>query len=151
MLYLRPERFPLAWVGLCLLLALGCGRSHGDGAGFPVAGTVTLDGDQLTGGVVLFFPDPGKGNKSTSRPAGAIDAHGSYTLLVQWDESIPPGWYKVAVQAFESAGGGNHPRSLRQRPPLLIPSVYTRPETSNLEVEVVENPATGAYDLHLAR
>jgi hypothetical protein len=109
----------------------------------PVEGTVTLDGKPLTTGTVIFSADADRGNTSPHEPRGPIDDRGRYKLSIQSQPGAPPGWYKVAVASFRSEGLG-------VPPVYLAPPVYANPRTSPLEpVEVVENPAPGAYDLKL--
>jgi hypothetical protein len=108
-----------------------------------VQGKVTFDGRPVTTGTVIFSPDAGRGNTSLHEPRGSLDEQGHYRLSIQTEPGSPPGWYKVGVVSTRSRGLGV--------PPIyLIPRVYSNPQTSPLApVEVVENPAPGAYDLKL--
>jgi hypothetical protein len=131
---------------------MGCADESGVGKTFPVTGTITLDGQPLVAKttVVLFKPDADKGNASAFDPTGTVDGQGQYTLLTKGKKGAPPGWYKIAVTAHE--GRSEHPKgTLRHRPVAraVIPGRYGQPETSDLSIEVVENPSPGAYDLKL--
>jgi hypothetical protein len=134
------------------ILATGCPDASGVGQTFPVSGTITLDGQPLVAKttVVLFMPDAAKGNGSPFEPTGTVDGQGRYTLVTKNKPGAPPGWYKIAVTAHE--GRSEHPKgTLRHRPVAhaVIPSKYGQPDTSDLSIEVVENPAPGAYDVKL--
>jgi hypothetical protein len=66
----------------------------------------------------------------------------------------PPGWYKVIVTAVAEppehpkAPGKHAGRPVAQS---LLPAKYGQAKTSDLALEVVEQPASGAYDLKLRR
>ena len=132
--------------------ALGCGDDSGVGKTFPVAGKVTINNVPLTARstIVLFKPDASKGNSSTFEPSGTVDGEGNYTLQTKGKRGAPPGWYKVVVTAREESPPA-HPKSPRHRPVArsLAPAKYGQANTSDLSIEVVENPPPGAYDLKL--
>jgi hypothetical protein len=130
---------------------LGCGDDSGVGKTYPVAGKVTLDDEPLTAmsGTVLFKPDASKGNTSSFEPVGNLDEQGNYTLNTKGKKGAPPGWYKVIVTATGEmlpAKGNVHPR-----PKSLVPAKYGQDKTTNLFIEVVDDPAAGAYDLKLTK
>jgi len=110
----------------------------------PVEGKVTVGKKPLTTGFVVFYPDAAKGNISKEEPRGTLDAEGNYRLLTHTKNGAAPGWYKVAVTAADQLDP-NNPYFTKWR----IPERYIDPRTSKLTVEVVENPAAGAYDLRL--
>jgi hypothetical protein len=144
---------PAAWLtvaGCALLLAAGCAERTEDGPGFPVAGKVTVDGEALKSGMVLYVPDARRGNHSSVRPAGQIDEKGSYTLSAEGKRNIPPGYYIVVVQAFEPLpkDAKSH-RSMRVRGRPLVQPAYGAPTTSGLRVEVKGDAAPTDYDLRL--
>lgn len=132
----------------------GC-DSSGVGRTFPVTGKVTVDGQPLTAKttVLLFKPDAAKGNTSSFEPTGTVDADGNYKLATNGKSGAPPGWYQVVVTAREEAAPV-HPKALKQHRPVarsLLSFKYGKVETSGLSIEVVENPAPGAYDLKLSK
>ncbi len=137
------------------LLAVGCGGGDsGLGKILAVSGKVTLDDRPLTAEstMVLFKPDAAKGNTSPFEPAGTVDPRGSYTLVTKGRKGAPPGWYRVVVTATEP--GNDKPKGPRHRRPVprsLLPSKYGQASTTDLVIEVVENPRPGAYDLKLNR
>jgi hypothetical protein len=135
-------------------MASGCRDNSGVGLTFPVAGKVTIGDTPLTATstVVLFKPDTSRGNTSPFEPAGTVDAQGIYVLTTRGKHGAPPGWYKVVVTAREEATTV-HPQNPRHRPMAksLVPRKYGLENTSDLSIEVVKNPASGAYDLKLTK
>jgi hypothetical protein len=150
---MRPAILPrtICPLALALLgLLAGCNRDPaGVGTTYPVAGKVTVAGAPLRSGSVSFRPDSSRGNNTPHEPAGAIGPDGAYRLFTAGKEGAPPGWYYVAVTAVEPADpSGPDP----YRPPRsLIAARYGKAETSGLAVEVVADPAPGAYDFRLER
>jgi hypothetical protein len=135
---------------------IGCGGDSVDV--LPVTGRVTVDGEELhaKSGNVTFVPDKAKGNTTTFEPSGHLDEKGNYTLYyAQGKKGAPPGWYKVQVAASLQQGDQPietpRPRGGPPPPPPLFKSKFTRSTTSGLEVEVVKNAASGAYDLKLTK
>jgi hypothetical protein len=135
----RPRRALLATICALGLAALaGCG-----GAEFqkvPVSGTVTIDGKPFSGGVLHFYPDSAKGNTVRADCLSPV-RDGKFNLLttaVRDKDSgpgAPLGKYKVYLDTTVPGAPENiHPR-------------FTGPEKTTVEVEVVENPAPGAYDI----
>src|SRR5262249_35893896 len=147
---------PRSFLGFsCLAFAVvGCGSSFKT---VPVSGRVLVDGEPLTIGnaTVLFKPDASKGNKSKLDFAGKVDNEGNYSLYYgKGNAGVAPGWYKVAVVAMESPQTRPEPNKERPKGPpprrrSLIDTKYTLPASSGIEIEVVENPTPGAYDLNL--
>jgi hypothetical protein len=151
----RPwHRLRQAVCTLALTTVAGCGDSSG---ALPVSGQVTVDGEPLHagGGTVTFVPDKDRGNTATAQPSGPLDADGNYTLYYAVGKpGAPPGWYRVQVVASKLGPGTKTARPPQfgfQPPPPLIDPKYVSAATSGLEVEVVRNPAAGAYDLHLTK
>lgn len=113
----------------------------------PVVGKVTVNGTPLGAGSVSFHPDAGKGNTTPHIPVGKLDAEGTYKLMSATKEGAPPGWYKVTVSAQEPID----PKNPYAPPKHLISPKFSDAGTSGLDVEVVDRPAEGAYDLKLAK
>lgn len=147
----RLRLLPLAT--LAVILISGCGDS-GVGPTFPVAGKVTLQNEPLTAKntIIMFKPDASRGNSSPFTPTGTVDAEGNYTLKTKGKNGAPPGWYKVVVTARDETPT-EHPKSPKHRPVArsLLPARYGQDKTTDLSIEVVENPAPGAYDLKLKK
>ena len=129
--------------GLLGALLSGCGQGE---TLVPVTGKVTIDGKPLGTGSVTFEPDSSKGTKAQVA-AGEIDAQGNYKLMSGGKEGAAPGWYKVAVIAQEPADSKN-PYAI---PKSIVNSKFRDVKTSNLSVEVVANPAPGAYDFKVTK
>jgi hypothetical protein len=141
-----------AW--LVAVLAAGCSGVSSVGKTFPVTGKVTIDNEPLTAPstVVLFQPDIVRGNPSPFEAVGTVDTNGNYKLTTKDKSGAVPGWYKVVVTATSSAAEhAKSPHGSRPVPRSLLPPKYGLADTSDLAIEVVENPAPGAYDLNLTR
>lgn len=141
----------IGWFLLALAVAgMGAGcRSDSADKLVPVSGQVTVQGKKLHLGAVSFRPDPSRGNAGLHHPTGEIDASGKYELFTAGSKGAPLGWYKVLVFADENQPSGQaaHP----VMPCWLVNVKYTREESTDLFVEVVDAPSPGAYDLTLSR
>lgn len=112
---------------------------------FPVKGQVRLEGQILSTGSVSLRPDePGR----WQHPTGLIGADGVYSVFTDHREGAPPGRYKVVVFAHETlqSRAGTAAPGL---PKSLISTRYHDPQTTPLAINVVAQPAPGAYDLEL--
>jgi hypothetical protein len=146
---------PVAWRRWLMLLGIGCGvlatgfgcRQGAEETGelMPVLGKVTVNGERLRSGQVIFRPDAEHGNLSRHEPRGAIDRDGNFELATAGKKGVAPGWYQVAVIATEPFDRAN-PYVL---PKSLIPIKYNDPKTSGLRVEVVRSASPAAYDIEL--
>jgi hypothetical protein len=123
----------------------GCGDPSDVGRMVPVVGKVTASGKPVKAGSVSFRPDKSKGNTSAHEPYGEIDADGNYKLYTGKKEGAPAGWYRVAVFAGEPVEAGNRSGQAKW----YANPKYAAAESSGLTIEVVEQPAPGAYDLKL--
>ena len=124
--------------------AAGCGKDADKR--FTVEGKVLFGDQPLKAGYITFYPDPAQGNASKEVPSGKIDAQGTYEIWTGTKKGAAPGRYKVAVTAADQIDPKN-PYFTKW----LIPERYIDPKTSKLTVEVVEQPAAGAYDFKLER
>ena len=134
-----------AVVLVCLLSVgapSGCGNRRPQTA--PVTGKVTLDGKQVTGGVIFFYPEEG-------RPAtGIIGSDGTYVLQTfEAGDGAIPGKYRVTIQDHRTGGPpSTDPNALSQpvaKP--IFPPKYANRQTSPLEEEVAAGPNTLNFDL----
>src|SRR5262249_8279350 len=137
------NRFLLG-VTLCGLvwLSSGCG---GGAKLTPVSGRVTMNGKPLTSGYVNFRPNKTKGNTFGGEPIGEINAQGEYTLQTKGKPGAPLGAYKVTVSVTGPMTEDNTKATTKS----LINPTYGNPDTTPLEVEVVAEPKSGAYDLQI--
>lgn len=134
---------PLAALVITLVTMAGCGPSYPETA--PVTGKVTLDGQPLSTGKIVFYPKEG-------RPAmGQIEPDGTYTLTTfEEGDGALPGEHKVTIKATEVVGG-QMPKSFEEEVALgtkggptmspgelkwLAPSKYAQRETSPLAATV---------------
>ncbi len=109
----------------------------------PVKGKVTVDGEPLKQGSIVFRPDADKGNTLALEPAAQIADDGTYELNTRGKPGAPPGAYRVTVMAQVPLD----PKNPYSRGKLLVPQEYTAKDTTPLRIEVVDHPAPGAYDL----
>jgi hypothetical protein len=128
---------------ICLLAMTAAGCEKSGPKMVQVEGKVTYQGKPVPRGYVSFYPDAKKGNKSMEVPNGTID-EGSYHMVTRVHDGLTPGWYTVAVSAAEQIDPKN-PYFTKW----LVPDKYANPKTSKLQMEVVDNPAPGAYDINL--
>jgi hypothetical protein len=121
-----------------LLATAGCGGMKV----VPVNGTAKLDGKPLAGFVVTFNPDTEKGHSGDMDCSGRIGPDGNFALRTddrfKVYKGAPPGWYKVTIWSPDDK-------------PLPVNKKYTDIKKTDLSIEVVENPAPGAYDLKFTK
>ena len=120
----------------------------------PVVGTVKVQGKPLTLGWITFYPDEARGNTSARLPLVEITTDGTYELTTNGKPGAPPGFYKVVIAATRDVIPVRPPRTQDGKPaPLnwLTHEKYTKPQSTDLLIEVVENPAPGAYDLEVSK
>jgi hypothetical protein len=137
-----------------LVLVLGCGDGSPPIRTLPVAGTITVDGEPLRAqeGTVLFKPNKVKGNTTSWEPFGSIDGNGRYSLQTAGKRGAPPGWYRVIVAAYETPPTGKPSAMFKPAHyDVRVNRRYGDAKTSGLEVEVVEKPESGPYDLKLTK
>lgn len=137
---------------LAAALAAGCGGPPPEKF-VAVSGRVTVGGKALGTGQIGFIPDEAQGNAHPEYPMGLLQPDGAYTLATNDKGGVRPGWYKVVVWAwaeplpaapvFDANGQPKLPRS-------LAAAKYSKKETTDLRVEVVEAPAPGAYNFDLS-
>lgn len=132
-----------------LTLIAGCGRALPETS--PVEGRVTLDGEPLSTGTIMFFPSQG-------RPAaGVIGVDGTYrlTTFVENDGAVL-GSHTVTIQA-DGVIGGDNPKSYSDeikgvqfgelRP--IVPGKYAVRETSGLTADVKAQPEPNQINFQL--
>jgi hypothetical protein len=144
---MKPAR--IAPVVLAILLLCGC--SNGPKR-VPAAGIVELDGRPMEGGILMFEPDVSKGNNARVSCSSPVRG-GRYELQTAGVErsdsgpGIPLGWYKICVRANRPGA----PPAFPGQPVLDIDPKYLDPQKSPVSIEIVENPAPGAYDLKFTK
>jgi hypothetical protein len=129
-----------------LTSVVGCGGVRR----IPVAGTVTLDGQPINDGHLVFTPDTAKGNTHRISCTSRIQ-DGHYNLEtngVTRSESgpgVPLGWYKVTFRMLEESTK-KHPIA-----PVNVNDKYRNVETTPLSVEVKDNPDPDAYNFKMTK
>ncbi|MEO0530086.1 MAG: hypothetical protein AAF266_05840 [Planctomycetota bacterium] len=124
---------------LAVLLLSGCSQSPFDA---DATGTITLDGNPVPPGVVIFAAEkPGAGASK-----GNIE-DGRYVIITRHERGLDPGKYRVAVRVFDK---GTPPapgeRQMAKLAP-LVPEKYLDPKTSGLEYEV--KPGSNEINIEL--
>lgn len=127
----------------------GCGTDD-VGTIYPVSGRVLRNNKpiKVRSGYVVLKPDTEKGNDTKFEPSATIDSDGRYVIYTKERKGAPPGWYKVVITAT-----GETPKPTRSRstsrpvPKPVLPARYGQAKTTPLSIEVVADPAAGAYDL----
>ena len=112
---------------VCVMLPGGCNSSTPPGP-VTVRGRVTFQGQPLTGGLIVFAPDPDRGSGGRPIP-GEIGPDGTFQLRHNGAEEIPPGWYRVAIAVVPDSSALSSGK-------LLFPLQLARPDRSGLMREV---------------
>lgn len=130
------RRFLIAFGGIALCFAAGCGQDRLNMPTGTVSGKITVAGKPLEKGRVNFTADKGGfGASGTVKPDGAYSLEGP----------IPTGGYKVFI-TFELAPSE---RSKPEAQALLksVPQKYQSLEKSDLKALVKENQNQFDFDL----
>lgn len=129
------------WMALTavLIVALaGCSR----GLESSVSGLVTLDGQPIGPGFLVFAPA-----ESNHNPArGAIQLDGHYALKTINTRGLPAGKYQVSVTVLDQPTVAPGERSMVAATS-RIPEKYNNPQTSGLEFDV--QPGGNTIDIEL--
>lgn len=145
---MRTRLPQLIAIALVATMTLGCDRGPKRAR---VHGKVTVGGQPITKGVVMFYPDDG-------RPAiGQIEPDGSYELTT-YDpgDGALLGEHLVTIEALEVEDLGPQPKSLLEetaapaRPPRvrwLVPEQYADRSTSPLTATVDDKVNKIDFDL----
>lgn len=131
----------------CALLAAligvgGCGIKR-----IPTSGTVTLDGQPVTVGVLQFIPDASKGNKLRLAASGAI-SNGKWNLATSAVErrdtgsGAPVGWFKVV---YINPNEGNI--GVKEGP--NVAAKYKDEQTTPISIELKDPPPAEGYKIAL--
>ena len=139
------------WLCLLFLTLTGC---HGDGRSptGSVEGTVTVDGQPLDEGTIIF-ESPGKRPASGEIRAGKIVNVMTYVA----GDGVPTGSQKVAINATVATSSISVPDNPGQVMPVdanymgvgesLIPAKYNNPETSGLTAEIKPGKNSLQFDV----
>lgn len=139
----KARSIKIQWAALSIAAALavlvGCRRGSMES---EVSGTVTLDGNKIGPGMVVFSPVVAHGRSAT----GSIESNGSYKLETSRDAGLASGSYRVAVSVRKM------PENVKRgdRPPpgkLLIPEKYEDDTKSGLQYDV--SPGRNTINIEL--
>jgi hypothetical protein len=106
-------------VAVLLASAAGCGGGADQLA--PVQGRVFFRGRPLTGGTIVFVPDPERGGRGPLA-LGEIGPDGHYHLLSDGRHGAVPGWHRITVAGSDAE--------------MPLPRSYSDPERSGKSCEV---------------
>ena len=124
-----PCRMSLSQLLLAgIIAAAGC---SGSGMESEVSGKVTLDGQPVGPGAVVFAPVDGQSNPAD----GAIQLDGSYFLKTSREVGLKPGDYKASVSVFDQPEVKPGERSMIPAK-LVTPQKYADTENSGLQYTV---------------
>jgi len=130
---LHKSRWHLACLVNLLVLAMAGGCSRAPERTYPVQGLVTLNGEPLTSGTVLFETLEPTAGGGTYTARGEIDSHGHYTLgTFTADDGAVAGRHRAAIVPSNVglSDGADHAAAS------IVPDEYTSPRTSPLQFEV---------------
>jgi hypothetical protein len=130
-------------LSICVGLSIGCGSESVKLV--PASGRVTVNGKPLTAGTVTFRPDKSKGNTFGGEPMGELNSEGVYTIETNGKPGAPLGSYKVTIMS----SGPTTEDNTKVKAQSLVNMTYFHADTTPLTIEVVQQPAAGAYDLKL--
>jgi hypothetical protein len=125
---------------ICVALCSGCGKPSLPLV--PVSGKVTVGDKPVTSGQVTLIPLEKNENQKDSS-SGSIDENGEYKIFTGGGEGAPLGKYKVTVTPLMMPSGNT------KAPSAPFARKYGDATATTLKIEVVSNPAAGAYDLKL--
>ena len=121
--------FRIGIVCIALTVAGGCGKSKP--ADTVVRGQILYRGEPVSGGLIVFAPNPDRGSDGPVATA-TLNDDGSFTLTAPDGKPVAPGWYRIAVAP--TAGSVRVPTADRPYPGL--PAKYRNPSLSGLDREI---------------
>lgn len=137
------RRFLVPRCRLLVLFAAVVGCNPSGASLTPVKGKVTVDGQPVTSGHVVYVPTDATDTAGLS--AGTIDSNGEYTISTGGKSGAPLGKYKVMVSP------NTVPVQGATAPAGAFNAQYQDPKKTPLTKEVVSSAAPGAYDLQLTK
>jgi hypothetical protein len=136
-------RWFVSLVALVVLWNAGCGGDSDSPNTVRVSGKVTLNGQPLTSGEVVFIPKEGGG---LHRPGiGQLDDDGTFVLMSFGKEGIEPGDYKVIVRPLPAEDGDKKDAVVTSP----IPEKYQSAESSGFEETVDESDKGKVFEFDL--
>ncbi len=145
-----------------LIFGGACNKGTNKPKTYPVAGTVTMNGQPVAGATVTFTPKQptSPGQPGPTGASAQTNEQGRYEIgtFAKGDGAIP-GEYLVSVTKYEGAApaGGSGASQEEYRPPMpgeeapvpknVLPQQYANPNTSGLSFAVEAKNNT--YDIKL--
>jgi len=139
-----------AGIACALLSALvgvtGCGIKR-----IPTSGTVTLDGQPVTEGVLQFIPDVSKGTTYRVSCSGPI-SNGKWNLATSGMEradtgtGAPTGWFKVI---YTLPNEGSKAPGATGTAPNKVAAKYRQESTTPISIELTDPPPADGYKIEL--
>ena len=121
-------------ITLALASALGLCSCRSERKVYPVRGQVLYNGRPVPNAYVAFHPR-NDSSPDAIRPAGSTDQEGRFTLgTFRQGDGAPPGEYAVTVEWHVARNADEAPILAPNR----LPARYSRPDTSQLTVRVIE-------------
>jgi hypothetical protein len=134
----------LWFIGVLALVPMGCGKEASNLT--PVRGKVYFRGVPLTGGTIVFTPDPERGGSGPLSFA-EIQPDGSYALRTSQAMGAVAGWHRVTItDAAPTVALPGAPSAPTSPPPL--PRKYSDPEQSG-ECREVQPSKENVIDFNL--
>ena len=131
---------PSSIVVVLLLVIVGC-RDPNTLDLVPVRGSVTQNGQPLSGALVEFVP---VGEATGSGGSGRTDADGRYQLqTLHGQRGIPTGEYKVVIVKLVMPDGSDFPADSDVAPIDSAARQVLRPQYSELQQTVLKASITG--------
>jgi hypothetical protein len=137
----KPRGLALAFFGLALLLACGCGSRSGSRV--EVSGTVTLDGQSVDGGAIVFLP---QGDGDRPKTGTAIE-NGKHAIPAE--RGPAPGKYRVEIRWQKPTGKmipSDDPPNLMEETRQVVPEKYNARSDLTRDVE----PGKNTFDFTLS-
>jgi hypothetical protein len=122
----RMRPVVLFWIVLLIPLLVGCGQDRSKPT--PVQGQVYYKGRPLSGGTIVFTPDPERGGRGPMA-FGEIHSDGHYSLITEQQPGAVPGWHRITVL-------GAVPPAEEGEKAVPLPAHYSDPEHSGLVCKV---------------
>lgn len=125
--------------GLCVMLAIGCGKTPEKL--YPVSGTVTVGGKPLNGGTVQFeMLEQGEASGKVYTSSGEVDANGHFELITFGKPGAPAGEHRVWVTPNQLMMPDELGVGIERSSP--VPKKYMLPTTTELTYHVAAGPNT---------
>ena len=136
--YLR-QTLAAAVLVFAAVAPLGCGRGGPGGARYAVEGTVTLNGNPVDGGKILFLPSD----------QGSVKAHGDIVagkFALDTTNGPNAGKYRIEIVWYKKTGKKvTNDASVIDETQQVVPANYNVTSTTYIEIKPEKN--THAFDM----